>query len=402
MAFNLKNIVNETIDNAKQTVRDNWDFAKEKYKVIAIPAAKVKQFNEFLEKSPKLKGILKYGAMAVGTTLVAYQVDQKIFNAKGQDFIAQQYNAITWDENAITADKTKADTQNSAKFTDNNNNTNATTTVITDYKEQEEQATKFEALDGDGNPFKIVNGKLVVTDIIPGTNIQEAVKHYNNIGMKNVYKNISFSAIEVILDDKTLTADQQKNAILMIFELSMRQFGYNLSRIGGDGETRTYKGNKKYIAEVVEELKSTRANIDNIAYFNTHDYLNEYNLTYKANYKKAKELFNAKARTICGKIAAKNKLTTNESNAYLMPTYRIRQDDLTEWTYRTTKDKKNFLILYDNASWNTATAGKINQEFARLMRKMKKDMKTDESLERTIRPQVPVDDLSGDESDFDI
>ena len=284
--------------------------------------------------------------------------------------------------------------------------TNPDTTAIVDEKVNEIKIKEHkEAITGiDGNPFKIKNGKLIFTDNsadVAQTNIHEAIKFYNNIKMTNVYKNISFSAIQVILNDETLTDNEKRDAITIIFELSMKQFGYMLSRIGGadDGEWN-YEGDITYIEQTIKQLKSPNASIDNIAYFNTHEYLNEYNLTYKANYKRAKELFNAGAGSICGKIAIKNKLTADESNAYLMDAYFGWVNAPQTWT---TKAKRDFLGLYfDDISWNNATAGRINQKFSELMRKARKYMKTDGSLKDTPMPQKPVSDLSSNASDFDI
>lgn len=279
--------------------------------------------------------------------------------------------------------------------------TNPDTTANFDEKVNETKIKEHkEAIKGiEGNPFKIENGKLIFTDNsadVAQTNIHEAIDYYNNIKMTNVYKDISYSAIQVILNDETLTEKQQVAAITIIFELSMKQFGYKLSRIGGndDGE-RKYDGGKTYITKSIQQLKSLNASIDNIAYFNTHEYLNEYNLTYKANYKRAKELFNAGAGSICGNIAGKNKLTTDEGNAYLMDVYYDFSKRPQNWT---TKDKKSFLGLYfDDISWNNATAGKINTKFGALMRKAKKDMKTDGSLEDTPMPMIPEEEVAESE-----
>ena len=126
---------------------------------------------------------------------------------------------------------------------------------------------------------------------------------------------------------------------------------------------------------------------------NSHEYLLEHNAIYKTNYKHAQKLFNTKARSICGKISAKSKLTANESNAYLMATYYswIGAPQILD-----TKAKRNFIGLYDDDSkvmyWFKATPEQIETEFARLMKNIKEEMKTNESLKNL---PMPIDTTNG-------
>ena len=107
---------------------------------------------------------------------------------------------------------------------------------------------------------------------------------------------------------------------------------------------------------------------------NTHEYLITHNAIYQANYKKATELSDNKARTTCAKISKERKLTENESKAYLMAVYFSFTNMPQLWTI---KAKKAFLgTYYKNASYNNKPAGQINTEFAKMMKKMKAEMQT--------------------------
>jgi len=126
------------------------------------------------------------------------------------------------------------------------------------------------------------------------------------------------------------------------------------------------------------------------------------NQTYKANYDRAKALFNDDAMITIAKIAEQNtgKLTEAEKTAHKITNYYAYKNSPQNFS---ANDKRTFFYFlnlnpkYNNKSTNKISDNDIMIEFARFITDFENQMRTNSNLKNTEMPYYSTKEVSADD-----